>query len=122
MMGRAWPAAALVALALASAAFVRGHAAPAYYFASDQQVYLAIARAPFSNDRMVHHGSGSWRLLPSLLARDIGMPLGGPERGFLVLTFTTFALLPLAAWVWLDAFGVSRCNSVIGAAVIAVPA
>jgi hypothetical protein len=122
MLGRAWPAAALVALALASAGFVRAHAAPApaYYFTSDQQVYLAIARAPFSGDRMAHHGSASWRVLPPLLARYIGMPLGGPDRGFMVLTFTMFALLPIAAWAWLDALGVSRGSSFIGAAVMAV--
>ena len=81
---RALPALALVALALGAATFVRTHAAPApaHYFAYDQQVYLAIARAPFSADPQVHHASGCWRLLPPLLARYIGMPLGSPERGF----------------------------------------
>src|SRR5689334_19313868 len=101
---RAWSAVvALAALALATAAFVRAYAAPApeHYFAYDQQVYLAMARAPFSSDPQVHHASGCWRLLPPLLARYIGMPLGGPERGFLVLTFTMFALLPVAAFAWL---------------------
>ena len=115
-------AAALAALALAAAAFVRTHAAaaPWHYFAYDQQVYLAIARAPFSSDPQVHHASGCWRLLPPLLARYIGVPLGGPERGFLALTFATFALLPLAAWAWLASLGASRTAALTGAAVMAV--
>ena len=115
-------AAALGALSLAAAAFVRAQAAPApwHYFAHDQQVYLAIARAPFSDDPQVHHASGSWRLLPPLLARYIGMPLGGPERGFLVLTFTTFALLPAACLAWLTALGASRTSALACAGVIAL--
>jgi len=115
-------AAALGALSLAVAAFVRAHAAPApwHYFAHDQQVYLAIARAPFSNDPMVHHGSGSWRILPPLAARYIGMPLGGPERGFFVLTFGAFALLPGACLVWLRSLGVSREAAWPCAAVMAI--
>jgi hypothetical protein len=119
---RALPAIALVALALSAATFVRTHAAPApaHYFAYDQQVYLAIARAPFSADPQVHHASGCWRLLPPLLARYIGMPLGSPERGFFVLTFAMFALLPLAAWTWLEALGASRVSALTGAAVMAV--
>jgi hypothetical protein len=106
-------AAALGALSLAVATFVRAHAAPApwYYLAHDQQVYLAIARAPFSNDPMVHHGSASWRLLPPLMARYIGVPLGGPERGFLALTFATFALLPAACLLWLRSLGISRTSA-----------
>jgi hypothetical protein len=119
---RALLATALAALSLAAAAFVRTHAAPApaYYFSEDQQVYLAVARAPFSDDPQVHHASGCWRLLPPLLAHVIGAPLGGPERGFLVLTFGTFALLPLAAWGWLAALGVSRASAVACAAVMAL--
>jgi hypothetical protein len=115
-------AAALGALSLAVAAFVRAHAAPApwHYFAHDQQVYLAIARAPFSTDPMVHHGSGSWRILPPLAARYIGMPLGGPERGFLVLTFATFAVLPGACLAWLRSLGVSRAAAWPCAAVMAI--
>ena len=115
-------AAALGALSLAAATFVRAQAAPApwHYFAHDQQVYLAIARTPFADDPQVHHASGSWRLLPPLLARYIGMPLGGPERGFLVLTFTTFALLPGACLAWLTALGVSRTSSIACAAVMAL--
>lgn len=118
-----WPAAAaLGVLAVAVAAFVRAHAAPApwQYFAYDQQVYLAIARAPFSADPQVHHASGCWRLLPPLLARYMGMPLGGPERGFLVLTFSMFALLPLAACAWLAALGASRTSTLAGAGVMAI--
>lgn len=123
--GRAplWPAAAaLGVLALAVAAFVRAYAAPApwHYFAYDQQVYLAIARAPFSDDPQVHHASGSWRLLPPLAARYIGMPLGGPERGFLALTFSVFALLPAACLAWLTSLGASRTSSIACAAVMAV--
>jgi hypothetical protein len=120
---RAWPAAAaLAAVSLAVAAFVRTHAAPApwHYFAYDQQVYLAIARAPFSNDPQVHHASGCWRLLPPLMARYIGVPLGGPERGFLVLTFAMFALLPIAALRWLEALGVSRTSALACAGVMAI--
>src|SRR5215471_1072683 len=115
-------AAALAALSLAAAAFIRAHAAPApwHYFAYDQQVYLAIARTPFAGDPQVHHASGSWRLLPPLLARYIGMPLGGPERGFLVLTFTTFALLPAACLAWLAALGASRSSALACAAVMAL--
>jgi hypothetical protein len=113
---------ALAALAVAAGAFVRAHAAPApwSYFAQDQQVYLAVARAPFSDDPQVHHANGCWRLLPPLLARYIGRPLGGPERGFLVLTFAAFALLPLAAWRWLDALGASRTSALAGAGVMAL--
>jgi hypothetical protein len=59
-------------------------------------------------------------VLPPLLARYIGLPLGGPERGFLVLTFTTFALLPLAAWAWLASLGASRAAALAGAAAMAV--
>jgi hypothetical protein len=122
--GRAplWTAAALGALSLAVAAFVRVYAAPApwHYFAYDQQVYLAIARAPFSTDPQVHHASGSWRLLPPLAARYIGMPIGGAERGFLVLTFTTFALLPAACLAWLTSLGVSRTSAIACAAVMAI--
>src|SRR3954466_79067 len=115
-------AAALGALSLAVAAFVRAYAAqaPWHYFAYDQQVYLAIARAPFSNDPMVHHGSGSWRLLPPLLARYIGAPIGGPERGFFVLTFTSFALLPGACLAWLISLGASRTSAIACAAVMAL--
>jgi hypothetical protein len=115
-------AAALAALSLAVAAFIRAQAAPApwHYFAHDQQVYLAIARAPFTDDPQVHHGSGSWRLLPPLIARYLGIPLGGPERGFLVLTFSTFALLPAACLAWLTALGVSRVPAVACAAVMAI--
>ena len=115
-------AAALGALSLAVAAFVRAHAAPApwHYFAHDQQVYLAIARAPFSSDPQVHHASGSWRLLPPLAARYIGLPLGGPERGFLALTFSMFALLPGACLAWLTALGVSRASALWCAAVMAI--
>ena len=116
---RLWPAAAaLGALSLAVAAFVRVHAAPApwHYFAYDQQVYLAIARAPFSADPQVHHASGSWRLLPPLAARYIGMPLGGPERGFLVLTFSMFAVLPAACLAWLTSLGARRASSIACAA------
>jgi hypothetical protein len=122
MIRRAWPAVALVALALAAAALVRGHAAPApwHYFFYDQRVYLAIARTPFSDDPMVHNGSASWRLLPPLVARYVGMPLGGPERGFLVVTFAMFAALPLAAWGWLATLGASRTTALTGGAVIAV--
>src|SRR5262245_46228149 len=103
-------AASLAALSLVAAAVIRAHAAPApwHYFAQDQQVYLAIARAPFSNDPQVHHASGCWRLLPPLLARSLGMMLGGPERGFLVLTFAMFAALPPAAAWWLAVLGASR--------------
>jgi hypothetical protein len=120
---RAWPAAAaLAAVSIAVAAFVRTHAAPApwQYFAYDQQVYLAIARAPFSSDPQVHHASGCWRLLPPLMARYLGMPLGGPERGFLVLTFTTFALLPIATVRWLEALGASRTSALACGAVMAI--
>jgi hypothetical protein len=122
MIRRAWPAAALVALALGTAAFVRAHAvpAPAHYFAHDQQVYLAIARAPFSSDPQVHHASACWRILPPLMARYISLPLGGPERGFLMLTFATFALLPLAAFSWLAGLGTSRTSALAGATVMAV--
>jgi hypothetical protein len=120
---RTWSAAvALAALAVAAGAFVRAHAAPApwHYFAQDQQVYLAIARAPFSDDPQVHHASGCWRLLPPLLARYIGAPLGGPERGFLVLTFAMFALLPLAAYRWLAALGASPTSALACAGVVAL--
>ncbi len=120
---RAWPAAAaLAAVSIAVAVFVRTHAAPApwHYFAYDQQVYLAIARAPFSSDPQVHHASGCWRLLPPLMARYLGMPLGGPERGFLVLTFAMFALLPIAALKWLEALGASRTSALACAAVMAI--
>jgi hypothetical protein len=119
---RALLAAALAALSLAAATFIRTHAAPPpwHYFAYDQQVYLAVARAPFSDDSQVHHGSAAWRLLPPLLARAIGTPLGGPERGFFVLTFATFALLPLAAWRWLEALGASRTSAIICATVMAL--
>src|SRR5262249_31081674 len=115
-------AAALGALSLSVAAFIPAPAAPAppHYFAQDQQVYLAIARAPFSDDPQVHHASGSWRLLPPLLARYIGMPLGGPERGFLVLTFSMFALLPGACLAWLASLGASRASAIACAAVIAI--
>jgi hypothetical protein len=115
-------AAALGALSIAVAAFVRSHAAPApwHYFAHDQQAYLAIARAPFSDDPWVHHGSYSWRLLPPLMARYIGVPLGGPERGFLVLTFATFAVLPAACLMWLASLGVSRTSALACAAVMAI--
>src|SRR5262245_47683042 len=115
-------AAALGALSLAVAAFVRMYAAPApwHYFAYDQQVYLAIARAPFSSDPQVHHASGSWRLLPPIAARYIGMVLGGPERGFLVLTFSMFALLPGACLAWLASLGASRASAIACAAVIAI--
>jgi hypothetical protein len=115
-------AAALGALSLTVAVFVRAHAAPApwHYFAHDQQVYLAIARAPFSDAPQVHHASGSWRLLPPLAARYIGMPLGGPERGFLVLTFAMFAMLPGACLAWLMALGVSRASALWCAAVMAI--
>jgi hypothetical protein len=118
-----WPAAAALAvLSLAVAALLRTYAAPApwHYFAYDQQVYLAIARAPFSSDAQVHHASGCWRLLPPLLARYIGMPLGGPERGFLVVTFAMFALLPAAAMWWLASLGVSRTAAITGGALMAV--
>src|SRR5436190_19982969 len=113
---------ALGVLSVAVAAAIRAHAAPApaYYFAHDQQVYLAIARAPFSDDPMVHHGSASWRLLPSLLARYIGRPLGGPERGFFVLTFAMFALMPGAALAWLRALGISRESAIWCASVMAL--
>ena len=125
LAGRAplWPAAmALGALSITAAAAIRAYAAPApwHYFAHDQQVYLAIARAPFSSDPMVHHGSGSWRILPPLAARCIGMLFGGPERGFLVLTFATFALLPGACLVWLRSLGVAHAASWPCAAVIAI--
>jgi hypothetical protein len=115
-------AAALAGLSLAAAAFIQACAAPApaHYFAHDQQVYLAIARAPFSDAPIANHGPGSWRILPALLARVIGTPFGGPERGFFVLTFATFALLPLAAWRWLNALGVSRTSAVACAAVMAL--
>lgn len=115
-------AAALGALSLAVAAFVRAHAAPApwHYFAYDQQVYLAIARAPFSSDPQVHHASGSWRLLPPLAARYIGMALGSAERGFLVVTFSAFALLPGACLAWLIALGASRAAAISCAAVMAL--
>jgi hypothetical protein len=115
-------AAALGALSLAVAAFVRAHAAPApwHYFAHDQQVYLAIARAPFSSDPQVHHASGSWRLLPPLAARYLAFALGGPERGFLVLTFSMFALLPGACLAWLSSLGASRTSSIACAAVLAI--
>src|SRR5437763_970317 len=122
MSQRAWPAVALVALALAVAALVRTHAAaaPWHYFAHDQQVYLAMARAPFSDDPQVHHASGCWRLLPPLLARYLGMPIGGPERGFLVLTFSMFALLPAAAMGWLSSLGASRTSAIACGAVMAI--
>jgi hypothetical protein len=114
-------AVALAALSLSVAAFIRANAAPAayHYFAHDQQVYLAIARAPFSDDPRIH-GSGSWRLLPPLIARYIGMPLGGPEHGFLVLTFSMFALLPAVSLFWLRSLGASRESSIAGGAIMAL--
>src|SRR5580765_1031856 len=120
---RRWLAAlGLAALALAAGAFVRAHAAPApwHYFAQDQQVYLAVARAPFSDDPQVHHANGCWRLLPPLLARYIGLPLGGPERGVLVLTFSMFALPSSAAWGWLEALCASRTSALSCGGVMAL--
>jgi len=111
----------LGALSLVNAAFIREYAAPAAteYFSEDQQAYIAIARAPFSNEPQVHHRPYAWRILPSLLARAIGGVAGGPERGFLILTFATFALLPLATLFWMAALRISTTTSTACAAVMA---
>lgn len=112
----------LGALAVATGILIRAHAAPAapHYFSEDQQVYLAMARAPFSDDREVRHAPGSWRILPALLARGIGAFGGGPERGFLLLMFATFAVLPFATLAWCEALGISRTSAIGCAAVMAL--
>jgi hypothetical protein len=113
--------AALALLAVGAGWFVRSHAAPepASHFEHDQQDYLAMARAPSSVDPR-SRGHRAWRVLPPMVAGALGTLVGGPERGFLVLTFATFALLPIAAAAWLSAWGASRTSIVTGAAVMAL--
>lgn len=115
-------AAALGALSLAVAFFVRGHAAPAplHYFAYDQVAYLAMARAPLSDDPQVHHRPYSWRPLVPLMARTIRDLAGGPDRAFLVLMFVTFALLPGATLWWLAGLHVTPSAARVAAAAMAL--
>ena len=96
------PAIALAVLALAAAACLRHFAqpAPAQWYAHDQQVYLAMARAPFSDDPEARRAPASWRILPPLIARFAGQLAGdAAERGFFILTFASFALFPVAALI-----------------------
>src|SRR5256885_7195530 len=99
----------LAGLSIVVGAFIRVHAVPAsaHYFSEDQQVYLAMARAPFSHVPQVRHAPGSWRVLPPLLAGAIGSFGGGPGRGVLILMFATFGPLPIAAPAWCEALHVS---------------
>ena len=115
-------AAALAAVSLSAGAFIRANAAPApaHQFATDQPTYLAIARAPFSDDPLVRRAPYSRRVLMPLAARGVGALAGGPERGFLIVTFATFAALPLAAYCWLTAVGASRTSAFTGAGVMAL--
>ena len=94
--------------ALFAGAFIRAHAAPtpSEFLAYDQPAYLSLARQPFIQTPAVYPPA-SWRILPPLAARVLGdLVGGGPERGFLVLTFGCFVLMPIAAFAWLGALGV----------------
>jgi hypothetical protein len=100
----------LAVLALSAAGLIRQFARPApdEWFAHDQQVYLAMTRAPFADDPETRRAPASWRILPTLIARAIGQATGrGPEFGFLVLTFASFALIPIAARALLIRLGVT---------------
>jgi len=119
----AWTAvAACVLLALAAGALVRTFAAPApqEFFLHDQQVYLSMARQPFVQTGMLYPPA-SWRILPPLAARAIGALLhADPERGFLVLTFSAFALIPVATFAFLAALGLPLDTAVAGTALVAL--
>ena len=114
--------AALSCGALIVAALIRTYAKPGpqILFSGDQQAYLSLARQPFVQTRVVYPPA-TWRVLPPLVARGIGeVTGGGPERGFLVLTFACYALIPVAAFAWLRALGVAVDAALSGAAVVSI--
>lgn len=117
------PAVVVAALALTAAALLRQFAQPAPddWFAHDQQVYLAMARAPFSDTPIARKAPASWRILPPLVARAAGqLTRRGPEFGFFVLTFASFALIPIAAMAFLRRIAVTPVSSVFLGAVAAL--
>lgn len=124
-MNRARTAGALALCSLAAlltAMFIRTHAMPAppEYFAYDQQAYLSLAHQPFVQTPAVYPPA-SWRVLPPLVARVIGDLIGGgPERGFLVLTFACLVLMPIAAFAWLAALGIDGEVALWCAAIVAL--
>jgi hypothetical protein len=110
------PAVAAAVLALTAAATLRQFAKPppADYFTHDQQVYLAMARTPFADTPMVRRAPASWRILPALLARAAGeITTLGPSSGFFVVTFTSFALVPIAAIGFLRRLGVTSTSATV---------
>jgi hypothetical protein len=105
------------AAALVAATLIHRYAAPApaHYFLVDQPRYLDFARHPFA----VAHVDAphTWRVLAPLAARGIGEIVGGgPERGFLVLTFASLALMPIAVFSLLRALSLPTDASLWGAA------
>jgi hypothetical protein len=117
------PAVAAAVLALTAAAMLRQFAqpAPADYFAHDQQVYLAMAQTPFAATPVARNAPASWRILPALLARAAGEITGlGPSFGFFVVTFTSFALIPIAAIGFLRRLGVSSTSATVCGTVAAL--
>ncbi len=114
---------ALIAVgAVVVATLIRTFATPAppLFFSFDQPAYLSLARDPFVQTPAVYPPA-TWRVLPPLVARGISEGVGGgPERGFLVLTFACFALMPIAAFAWLGALGISLDIALWCAAVVAL--
>jgi len=113
---------ACVAAALLAAALIHRFAmpAPAFYFANDQQAYLSLSKHPFVQTPAVY-APASWRVFPPLVARAIAEASGtDAEHGFLILTFGCLALIPIAAFLFLTALGLSPQTGLVGAAVVAL--
>ena len=123
MTPTARPAVVVAVLALTAAALLRQFAQPApdEWFAHDQQVYLAMTRAPFADTPPARRAPASWRILPPLVARAAGqLTRRGPEFGFFVVTFASFALIPIAAVAFLRRIGVTPASAVCLGAVAAL--
>jgi hypothetical protein len=108
----------LLALTVATVLRYAAQPAPAHYFEHDQQVYLAMARTPFADTPQARAAPASWRILPPLLARVLGA--GHAELGFFVLTFASFALIPVVTLAFLRHLGATPTSAMICSAVAAI--
>ena len=114
------PAVVVAILALTAAALLRQFAQPApdEWFAHDQQVYLAMTQAPFAATPLARRAPASWRILPPLVAGAAGrLTRRGPAFGFFILTFASFACIPIAAMTLLRRIGVTPTTTMILGAV-----
>ena len=113
---------ACVCAAIVAALLIHRYAmpAPSFYFANDQPAYLSLAKQPFVQTPAVY-APASWRVFPPLAARALADATGtDAEHGFLLLTFGCLALMPIAAFFFLTALGLSPQTSLVGAAVVAL--